>query len=99
MCMDTTVYVNGTVQFTFFLGHENEYYHCHKLWFAYCNTCTFIFSSLKLKNGLKKHVRNIDEIKYGFVKLKLTLKQQQGKTLVVSFKKLPIGWQRGTEQW
>ena len=28
-----------------------------------------IFSSLKLENGLKKHVRSVIEIKYGFVKL------------------------------
>ena len=40
-----------------------------QLWLAYCNTCTLIFLSLKLENGMKKHVRNVFEIKYGFVKL------------------------------
>ena len=52
--MSTTVCVNGTVQFTFFFFcHEIEHYHCHELWFAYYNSCTLIFSSLKLQNGLK----------------------------------------------
>ena len=27
--VSTTVRVNGTVQFTFFLGHEIEHYYCH----------------------------------------------------------------------
>ena len=40
-----------------------------QLWLAYCNTCTLIFLSLKLESGMKKHVRNVFEIKYGFVKL------------------------------
>ena len=35
---------------------------------------TLIFWSSKLKNGLKKHVRNVAEIKYGFVKLGRTQK-------------------------
>ena len=45
------------VQFTFFLV-EVEQYHC--------NPCNLIFSSLKLENGLKKHVARI---KYGSVEL------------------------------
>ena len=39
------------------------------LWFAYCSTCNLIFSSLKLGNRLKRHVRKVTGIKYGFVKL------------------------------
>ena len=38
---------------------------------TYCITCNLIFLSLKLENGLKKHVRNVAEIKYGIVKLVL----------------------------
>ena len=69
-CISTTVRVNGTLFFIyFFLGHEIEHYHCHELWFGYCNTCTLMFSSLNHKNGLKKHVWNITKIKYIFVKL------------------------------
>ena len=37
--------------------------------FTYCHTCTLnFFSTLKLENGLKKYVRHIAEIKYGFLK-------------------------------
>ena len=57
----------------FLLADEIEHYHCHKLWFAYCNTCKLIFSSLELENGLKKHVGNVTWIKYGFVELVLIL--------------------------
>lgn len=46
------------------------------LLFLYCDSCTLIFSSLKLGNGLKIHVdgkekkkKNVSEIKYVFVKL------------------------------
>ena len=52
-----------------YFNHDIELYHCHGLWFTYCDACNFIFSSLKLKNRLKKHIRNIAEIKYGFIKL------------------------------
>ena len=31
------------------------------------------FSSLKLENGLKKHVRNVARIKHGFVELVVNL--------------------------
>ena len=41
----------------------------HELWFTYCNTCNLIFLSLKLENGLKKHVRNVARMKHGFVEL------------------------------
>ena len=47
--MSTTVCVNGTVQF-----NDIERYHCHELRFAYCNTCTFVLSLLKLENGMKR---------------------------------------------
>ena len=46
------------------------------LLFLYCDSCTLIFSSLKLGNGLKIHFdgkekkkKNFSEIKYVFVKL------------------------------
>ena len=35
--------------------------------------CNLIFSSLKLENGQKKHVRNVARIKYGFVELVVIL--------------------------
>ena len=57
----------------FLFGHLIKHYHCHELWFAYCNTCKVIFSSLKLENGLKKHVRNVTRIKCGFVELDVIL--------------------------
>ena len=41
--------------------------------FTYCNTCNLIVSPLKLQNGLKKHVRNVTRIKYGFVELVVIL--------------------------
>ena len=77
-CVSATADVNDTVKFTFYLVmNETEHYHCHKFWFAYCNTCTLAFhhyslSSLKLKNELKKHVWNVAEIKCGFAKLVVT---------------------------
>ena len=68
--MSTTVWVDGTVQFTFFL---TEHYHCDALRFAYCHTCTLMFLSLKLENGPKKYVQNVAEVKHGFVKLVVIL--------------------------
>ena len=63
MCkfMSTTVCVNGTVQFTFFLIMRLN---------ITIVTCNLIFSSSKLENGLKKHAKSITRIKYGiyFVK-------------------------------
>ena len=53
----------------YLLGHKIEHYHYHELWFAYCNTCTLTWSLLKLENGMKKHITNVDEIKYEFAKL------------------------------
>ena len=92
VCMSTTLCVNDTVQFTFFLvmrltlswwtplSYRNQsidllckkrvkHYHGHELWVVYCNTCTLYFLSLKLENGVKKHVGHVTEIKYEFVKL------------------------------
>ena len=51
----------------FLLGHDIEHYHCQKLWFTYCNPCNLLFSSLEHENRLKKRVRNVAKIKYGFV--------------------------------
>ena len=53
----------------YLLGHKIEHYHYHELWFAYCNTFTLTWSLLKLENGIKKHITNVEEIKYEFVKL------------------------------
>ena len=57
-CMIITVRVNGTVQFTFFL--------VVRLNITISTSCdsliVIIFSSLKLANGLKKHVRNVPRI-------------------------------------
>ena len=53
-CMSTTVGVNGTVQFTFFLVMTLN---------------ITVVTSLKLENGLRNHVRNVAEIKHGFAKL------------------------------
>ena len=68
--MSTTVRVNSTVQFTFFLimrFNITIVTSCDSL-ILMLVPCTF--SSLKLENGLKKkHVRNIAKIKYGFVEL------------------------------
>ena len=36
---------------------------------GYIPICSSIFSSLKLENGLKKHVRNFVRRKYGFAEL------------------------------
>ena len=66
-CMTTTVCVNSTVQFTFFLVMRlNIVTSCDSL---VANTRNLIISSLKLENKLKKHVRNVAETKYGFAKL------------------------------
>ena len=72
-CMSTTVRVNGTVQFTFFL--------VMRLNITIVTSCdslivilvTLIFSSLKLENELKKDVRNVARIKYGFVEIVVIL--------------------------
>ena len=48
--------------------HEIEHYHCHELWWTYCNTCTLSFFIIK-DWKLKKHMRNVVEIKHVFVKL------------------------------
>lgn len=42
------------------------------MWFAYYNTFTLIFSLLEFENGLKKHIKSVTEIKYGFVKVVVT---------------------------
>ena len=69
-CYSITVYVNDTVQFTFLLVRRWNItvatsYGSLIVIFAY----NFVFSSLKLENGLKKYVRNVAEMKHGFVKL------------------------------
>ena len=61
-CISTTVRVYSID----LLCYKIEKYHI-----TYCITCNLIFLSLKLENGLKKHVRNVAEIKYGIVKLVL----------------------------
>ena len=72
-CMSTTVRVNGTVQFTFFLVMR-----LNITIFTSCDSLivilvTLIFSSLKLENELKKDVRNVARIKYGFVEIVVIL--------------------------
>ena len=57
----------------FLLGDEIEHYHCYGLSFGHGNHCNLIFSSLKLENGLKKHVWNVARIKYEFVELVVIL--------------------------
>ena len=72
-CVSTTARVNGTFQFSFFLDNEIKHYYCRELWFIFCNTCNWIFSSLMLENGLKKHVQIVVRIKHEFVKLVVIL--------------------------
>ena len=73
-CMSTTVRGNGTVQFTFFFIMRlniSIITSCDSLKY---NTCNLIFfSSLKLGNGLTKHVRNVARIKHGFAELVVIL--------------------------
>ena len=57
-CMRPTFCINGTIQYVFLSVTR----------LLDCNTCTLTFSALKLENGLKKHVRNVTEIKCGFAK-------------------------------
>ena len=61
-CMSTTVHVNGTV-ILFLIMWLNVTI------VTSCDSLFVIFSSLKLENGLKKHVQNSTEITYGFIKL------------------------------
>ena len=70
--MSTTFCANGTVGFTFFFVMRLNItivtsYHCYHLLIVIL--VTYIFSSLKLENWLKKHVSNVAKVKYGFVKL------------------------------
>ena len=63
MCksMSTTVRVNGNAQFNFFLVirlNISVVTSCDSLTVTNVN---LIFSSLKLENGLKKHVRNVGD--------------------------------------
>ena len=71
MWMSATVHINGTAQFTFFL--------VMRLTITIVKSCDFLililvpnFSSLNLENGLKKHLRNVAEIKFRSVKLVVT---------------------------
>ena len=60
--MSTTVHVNGTV-ILFLIMWLNVTI------VTSCDSLFVIFSSLKIENGLKKHVQNSIEIIYGFIKL------------------------------
>ena len=62
--MSTSVCVNGSIQFTFFLVIR-----LNITTVTSCDWLMIIFFSLKLENSLWKHVQNVPEIKYGFVKL------------------------------
>ena len=69
--MSTTVCLNGTVQFTFFLAMR-----LNSTMVKSCDSLILItvtFSSLKLENGPKKHIRNVARIKYEFVELVVIL--------------------------
>ena len=65
-CMSTTVRVNGTVQFTFFLVMRLKIT-IVKSYDSLITILVTFFSLLKLENGLKKYVRNVAKIKHGFV--------------------------------
>ena len=54
----------------------------------YCNICSLILS-VKLENGLKEHIRNVAEIKYGFVKLAVIFLTFYKITLFDSFPDYP----------
>ena len=64
--MSTTVHVNGTGQFTFFLVVI-----LNITIVTSCDSLTVILVPyiIKLEHGLKNHVQNVDEINYGFVEL------------------------------
>ena len=57
----------------FLIDHETEHCHCYELWFAYCNTCDWIFSPLKPGNRLNKQVRKVARVKHGFFELVLII--------------------------
>ena len=63
--MSTTVRVNGTVQFTFFLVMRLKIT-IVKSYDSLITILVTFFSLLKLENGLKKYVRNVAKIKHGF---------------------------------
>ena len=64
--MSTTVRVNGTVQFTFFLVMRLKIT-IVKSYDSLITILVTFFSLLKLGNGLKKCVRNVAKIKHGSV--------------------------------
>ena len=64
--MSTTVRVNGTVQFTFFLVMRLKIT-IVKSYDSLITILVTFFSLLKLENGLKKYVRNVAKIKHEFV--------------------------------
>ena len=67
-CMNTL----GTVQFTFFLIMRLNIIivtSCHLFIVIFLP----YFSSLKLENGLKKHIQNVTYIEYGLVKLQYVI--------------------------
>ena len=62
----------GTVQFTFFLIMRLNIIivtSCHLFIVIFLP----YFSSLKLENGLKKHIQNVTYIEYGLVKLQYVI--------------------------
>ena len=72
-CMSLTDCVNDNVQFTFFLVMRLNITIAKSCDSFIVILCTLFFSSLKLENGLRKHVRNNAEIKYNFIKLVVIL--------------------------
>ena len=72
-CMSTTVRVNGTVQFTFYLIVRMNITIITSCDSLIAILVTYFFFIIKLENGLKKHVRNIARIKQGFVELVVIL--------------------------
>ena len=68
-CLSTTIRVYGTVQFTFFLVMKLNITIVTSCDLLIVTLVTSFFSSLKLENGLKKHVRNVAIITYGFAEL------------------------------
>ena len=58
----TTVYINGTVQFPFFLVIK------FIVTTATSSYSLIVISSLKIENEMMERIQNVAEIKYGFVK-------------------------------
>ena len=67
--MSTTIFISGTVQFTFSLVARLNIV---MLEIAYRNNCNLILPSLKLESRLKKLVTNVVRKKYVIVELVVT---------------------------